>query len=55
MTQSWLTLRPGHYQAEEYRPDTKRYEKHDGIQIFISVDVRGFPFGAVSDRLAPWC
>lgn len=32
------TLVVGHYQAEEYRPDTKRYEKHDGIQIFISVD-----------------
>ena len=43
MMHTWLTLRLGHYQAEEYRPDTKQYEKHDGIQIFISVDVRGFP------------
>lgn len=34
------TLVVGHYTAEEYDEDRKMWAKHDGLSIFISVDVR---------------
>jgi hypothetical protein len=34
------TLVVGHYTAEEYSEQTKSWSKHDGLNIFISVDVR---------------
>lgn len=34
------TLVVGHYTAEEYNEERKVWEKHDGLNIFISVDVR---------------
>jgi hypothetical protein len=37
------TLVVGHYSAEEYDENTKAWAKHDGLNIFISVDVR-LPF-----------
>jgi hypothetical protein len=33
------TLVVGHYTAEEYNDNTKMWSKHDGLNIFISVDV----------------
>ena len=33
------TLVVGHYTAEEYNENTKAWAKHDGLNIFISVDV----------------
>jgi len=33
------TLVVGHYTAEEYDEDRKTWSKHDGLHIFISVDV----------------
>ena len=37
------TLVVGHYKAEEWNDRLNAWEKHDGISIYISVDVR-FPF-----------
>ena len=34
------TLVVGHYTAEEFNDQRKVWEKHDGLNIFISVDVR---------------
>jgi hypothetical protein len=34
------TLVVGHYTAEEYNENTKAWAKHDGLNVFISVDVR---------------
>jgi len=34
------TLVVGHYTAEEYDEDRKTWSKHEGLNIFISVDVR---------------
>lgn len=34
------TLVVGHYTAEEYNNERRVWEKHDGLNIFISVDVR---------------
>jgi p24 family protein alpha len=33
------TLVVGHYNAEEYNPNTNSYVKNDALSIFISVDV----------------
>ena len=33
------TLVVGHYTAEEYDEDRKTWSKHEGLHIFISVDV----------------
>ena len=33
------TLVVGHYSAEEFDDDLKMWKKHDGLNIFISVDV----------------
>lgn len=33
------TLVVGHYTAEEYDENTRQWSKHDGLNIFISVDV----------------
>lgn len=33
------TLVVGEYTAEEYNEQTKSWSKHDGLNIFISVDV----------------
>lgn len=33
------TLVVGHYTAEEYDENRKAWSKHDGLNIFISVDV----------------
>lgn len=33
------TLVVGHYTAEEYNDQTKMWAKHDGLNVFISVDV----------------
>jgi hypothetical protein len=33
------TLVVGHYTAEEYNDNTKMWSKHDGLNVFISVDV----------------
>ena len=33
------TLVVGHYTAEEYNENTKAWAKHDGLNVFISVDV----------------
>jgi len=33
------TLVVGHYTAEEYDEKTKTWSKHEGLNIFISVDV----------------
>jgi len=32
------TLVVGHYTAEEFHPDRKEWSRHDGINVFISVD-----------------
>jgi hypothetical protein len=37
------TLVVGHYSAEEYDEQRKTWTKHDGLNIYISVDVRFFP------------
>jgi emp24/gp25L/p24 family/GOLD len=42
------TLVVGHYTAEEYNDITKMWSKHDGLNVFISVDVC-FPSSSV-----PW-
>jgi hypothetical protein len=34
------TLVVGHYTAEEYDEQKQAWSKHDGLNIFISVDVR---------------
>lgn len=34
------TLVVGHYTAEEWDDNTNGWAKHDGLNIFISVDVR---------------
>ncbi len=34
------TLVVGHYNAEEWDDNTQSWQKHDGISIYISVDVR---------------
>jgi hypothetical protein len=33
------TLVVGHYTAEEYDDNRKMWSKHDGLNVFISVDV----------------
>ena len=38
------TLVVGHYSAEEFDNDLKMWKKHDGLNIFISVDVGFLPF-----------
>lgn len=37
--------KPGHYKAEEFITDLKKYESHDSLKIYISVDVN-LPFSA---------
>jgi len=37
------TLVVGHYTAEEYDENMKAWAKHDGLNIYISVDVRCLP------------
>lgn len=34
------TLVVGKYVAEEYDENTKQWSKHDGVNVFITVDVR---------------
>jgi hypothetical protein len=38
------TLVVGHYTAEEYDEQRKVWSKHDGLNIFISVDVSSLSF-----------
>lgn len=38
------TLVVGKYVAEEYDENTKQWSKHEGLNIFITVDVCIFPF-----------
>lgn len=37
------TMVVGHYQAEEYDDNQRAWASHDGISIYISVDVRHDP------------
>jgi len=41
------TLVVGHYTAEEYDDNRKIWSKHDGLNIFISVDVCPSPYPLV--------
>jgi len=36
------TLVVGHYDAQEYDENSRTWSKHDGLSIYISVDVRLF-------------
>ena len=37
------TLVVGHYSTEEWNDNTHAWERHDGVSIYISVDVRPAP------------
>ncbi|KAI9167631.1 membrane protein [Paramyrothecium foliicola] len=41
------TLVVGHYTAEEWSEQTNTWKEHDGISIYISVDVRAPQFGDI--------
>jgi p24 family protein alpha len=42
------TLVVGHFEAQEWDDNTQSWSKHDGLNIYISVDVRpnALPYGA---------
>jgi len=44
------TLVVGNYEAQEWDESRQQWEKHDGVNIYISVDVRSTPSYAHSHR-----
>jgi len=46
------TLVVGHYTAEEWNDQRRAWEKHDGISIYISVDVCSCSFRPISSSLS---
>lgn len=44
------TLVVGHYTAEEYDENSRSWSKHDGLSVYISVDVR-FPSPITSHHM----
>ena len=47
------TLLVGHYTAEEWDDHKNGWEKHDGISIYISVDVRPPPALSTAPSIPP--